>query len=192
MAKKSKTKKGTKGKKNTGVYAVDFSKAQGGGANKRYPEADYRVKYIKWEDVHKKDEPDEKGVKVTFQFLEGKYKGQTFFDRLWLQDNTLWRIRAFLEAMDVEVPNKRANVNFEKYLGKELGVTLVDNEYNGRVSSQVGDYIDLDTLAGADEEDEDEDEDEEEEDEDDDDDEDEDEDEDEEEELEEMDVDEDL
>jgi hypothetical protein len=164
------------------AVSVDFTKAQGGGGNKRYPEGDYKMKFVKWEMVTKKDKPDERGVKVTLEFLDGKYKGQTVIDRLWLQDNTLWRIRAFLEAMGVTVPNKKANVNFEKYVGKELGVTLGDNEYNNRVTSQISDYVDLDTLSGDDVDDDDEDEDDDE-----DDDEDEDEDE-----MEEFDTDDDL
>lgn len=174
MAKKAKgsTTKGSKAKPN--VIPVDFAKAQGGGGNKRYPEGDYKVKFIDWKIVSKRDDPDSKGVQAFFTILEGKYKGQKISDRLWLQDNTLFRIRLFLEAMDVTVPEKKANVNFEKYVGNELGVTLVDNEYNGRTTSQVGDYIDLETLAGADEED-DEDEDEEDDDEDEDEDEEEDE-----------------
>lgn len=158
----AKTKKTSTGK----AVVVDFTKAVGGGGNKRYPEGDYRLKFIRWELISKKDDPDSKGVKVTLQFQDGKFKGQTIIDRLWLQDNTLWRIRLFLEAMGVEVPNKKANVNFEKYVGNELGGTLVDNEYNGRVSSQVGDYIDVDTMEGTDVEEEGDDEDEAEDDED--------------------------
>jgi cobalamin biosynthesis protein CobT len=149
--------KKTKKASSEGVV-VDFSKAKGGGGNKRYPEADYKFKFTAWELVGKKEDPDEKGFKVTLQFSEGKYKGQKIIDRLWLQDNTLWRLRLFIEAMGVDVPDKKAKVNLDKYVGNELGATLVDNEYKGRVSSQVGDYIDLETLAGADEDDEDEDE----------------------------------
>jgi hypothetical protein len=95
--------------------------------------------------------------------------------------------------MGVTVPKKKVNVDFKKYVGKELGVTLSDDEYQGRISSRITDFLDLDTLRGADEDDEDdedfddEDEDTDEEDEDEDEDEDDDE-----EDIEEMDVDDDL
>lgn len=166
-------KKSKKSSSNKEALTVDFSKAKGGGGNKRYPEADYKFKFTAWEVVSKREEPDDKGYKVTLQFADGKYKGQKIIDRLWLQDNTLWRLRLFLEAMGVDVPDKKAKVNLDKYIGNELGATLVDNEYKGRTSSQVGDYIDLDTLSGVDEEDEDEDEDDDDDDDEDDDDEDE-------------------
>lgn len=138
-------------------------------------------------------------MQVALEFTEGKYKGQVWDGmrtRMYLTDSSLWKIRSFLEAMGVTVPAKKANVNFAKYYGKELAVSVVDGEpYNGRISSEMGDFLDMDTYRGADEEDEeDEDFDDEEEDtdeEDDDEDED-DEDEDEDEDMEDMDVDDDL
>lgn len=135
-------------------------------------------------------------VQVGLEFTDGKYKGQVWSNmrtRLYLSDSSLWRLRGFLEAMEVSVPKKKVNINFAKYYGKTLGVTIVDGEpYEGRVQSEIGDFLDLDTLRGADEEDEEYDEDEDEEEEDEDEDEEDDEDEDEEEEMEEMDVDDDL
>lgn len=138
-------------------------------------------------------------MQVALEFTDGKYKGQVWDGmrtRMYLTDSSLWKIRSFLEAMGVTVPKKKANVNFAKYYGKELAVSVVDGEpYNGRISSEMGDFLDMDTYRGADEDDEDleddEDFDDEEEDEDEEDEE-EDEDEDEDEDMEDMDVDEDL
>lgn len=190
MAKKTKKATGSKTKPN--AIPIDFTNTGGGGGgNPRLPEGDYKVKFVDWKIVSKRDDPDRKAIQVFMKILEPeKRKGKQISDRLWLKDSqggdsTLFRIRLFLEAMGVQVPEKVARVNFNKYIGNELAVTLVDNEYNGRTTSQVGDYIDLDTYAGADDEDEEDEEDEDEEEEDEDEDE-------EDEELEEMDVDDDL
>lgn len=179
-----------------GVIPIDFSKDESEGGRKRYPEGDYAVKYTKYKTGRSKDK-DTPYVRVYFIITEGKYKGQEFSDELYLTDKSLWRIRGFLEAMGVAVPKKKVSVNFKKYIGKTLGVTLSDDEYNKRIRSRVSDFLDEETLRGADEDDDedfDEDaEDEEEEDTDEDDDEeDEDEDDEDEDDMEEMDVDDDL
>lgn len=175
---------------------IDFSKA-GEGGSKRFKEGDYPFKFVGHEFGRSKDK-DTPYVQVALEFTDGKYKGQVWDGmrtRMYLTDSSLWKIRSFLEAMGVSVPKKKANVNFSKYYGKELAVSVVDGEpYNGRISSEMGDFLDMDTYRGADEDDEDlddEDFDDEEEEDEDEDDEDEDED-DEEEDMEDMDVEDDL
>ena len=146
--------------KSSKSYTIDFSKDTSEGGRKRFPEGDYRVKFVK----HTTGESKDKGtpfVQVALEVTEGKFKGQTHRERIYITDESLWRPRSFLEAMGVTVPKKKINITWPKYYGKELGITLGDNEYNGRISSQVQDFIDLDTLAGSDVDD-DEDEDEEE------------------------------
>jgi hypothetical protein len=177
---------------------IDFSKA-GEGGSKRYKEADYAFKFVGHKFGRSRDK-DTPYVQVALEFTDGKYKGQIWDGmrtRMYLTDSSLWKIRSFLEAMGVTVPAKKANVNFAKYYGKELAVSVVDGDaYQGRISSEMGDFLDMDTYRGADEEDEefddevedDEEEDEDEEDEDDEDDDDEEDEED----IEDMDVDEDL
>jgi hypothetical protein len=193
----SRSKRSAGVSKNAKAIPVDFSKEEAGGGRKRFKEGDYEVKFVSHEFGRSK-EKETPYVQVGLEFTDGKYKGVVWSNmrtRLYLSDSSLWRLRAFLEAMGVNIPKKKVNINFSKYYGKSLGVTIVDGDpYEGRVSSEIGDFLDLDTLRGADEDD-DYDEDEEEEDEDDEDEdeeEDEDEDEDDEDEIEEMDVDDDL
>lgn len=148
--------------KSSKAYVIDFSKDTSEGGRKRYPEADYRVKLV----GHKTGESKDKGtpfVQLNMEMVEGKYKGEKISDRLYITDNSLWRIRSALEAMGVTVPRKRMSIKWADHYGKELGVTITDDEYEGRVRSRVSDFIDLDTLAGTDVDDEDEDEDDEEE-----------------------------
>lgn len=154
--------------------AVDFSKVESGGGRIRIPEGDYRVKV-----AAVKQQESKAGNQMLvwdFEFVEGKAKGKKIRDRTVLTAEALWKLKQLLEAMGIAVPSKKVALNFAKYLGKELGITVVDDEYEGKVSSKVADYISLDILDNVDDDEEDEDEDEVE-----DDDEDEDEDEDEEE-----------
>lgn len=192
---RSKRSSGTSATKSNKAIPIDFSKA-GEGGSKRFKEGDYPFKFVGHKFGRSKDK-DTPYVQVALEFTEGKYKGQTWEGmgtRMYLTDSSLWKIRSFLEAMGVTVPSKKANVNFSKYYGKELAVSVVDGDpYNGRIRSEMGDFMDLDTYRGADEEDEDdEDFDDEEEDQDEEDEDEDDEDEDDEDDMEDMDVDDDL
>jgi hypothetical protein len=136
-------------------YVVDFSKDTSEDGRRRFPEGDYKVKVVS----HKTGESKEKGtpfVQVNLEITEGKYKGDKVSDRLYMTDGSLWRVRSFLEAMGVSVPRKKMSVVWSKYYGNELGITLSDDEYEGRVRSRISDFIDTDTLAEPDDEDEDE------------------------------------
>jgi len=169
---------------------IDFSKEEGGGGGNRIrvKEGDYHVKILK----ARHDTSAEKGTPglvVTFRLVGGKHDGKKFEEWFYLTPKSLWRVRKLLEAVGMSVPAKKVRIPTEKLRGKELGVTLTDDEYEGRISSRVSDVMDLDDLSsgGVDDEEEEEDLDEDEES-----DEDEDEDEDDDEDLEEVDLDDEL
>lgn len=84
-----------------------------------------------------------------------------------LTENSLWKIRNLLIAAGIEVPKKRLIISViaEKILGREIGMALDDNEFQGRVSSQIVHVFPVkdlpdDESTPIDDEDEDEDEDE--------------------------------
>lgn len=193
MAKKSKKESSSKKKvkAKAGEIVIPFSKEEeGGGGRVRIPEGDYKVKIVKI-----KTDTSEKGNAMLiwdFEIAKGqKGAGKTLRDYTTLTPKSLWKVRSILEAAGLDVPKRDIKINKKKLIGEEVGVTVYDDEYENKISSKIGDYIDLETLAGADEDDdEDEEEDEDEEDtdeeEDDDDEEDDDEDDDDEE-LEDMD-----
>lgn len=83
-----------------------------------------------------------------------------------LTENSLWKIRNLLIAAGIEVPKKRLNIAAiaERILGREIGMALDDDEYQGRLRSQVVNVFPVkdlpdDESTPADVEDEDEDED---------------------------------
>lgn len=186
-------KKTTKAKGKTKGVKIDFgdTESRGGkkrsGGRKHYPEGDYPAKVTAVRLGHS-PEKETPGVYVTFKFTK-KLKGKSIEEPVWLTPKNAWRVRTLLEACGLKVPNKKATVDFDKLVGKNLAVTLEDDEYDGKVSSRVNDFFLLSELnekskaseLDTDEDDEDEDdeeEDDEDEDEDEEDDEDEDDDED--------------
>jgi hypothetical protein len=181
-----------KTKKQKGAVRVPMSQEVKGQGRVRIPEGDYKMKV-----KSVKQATSEKGNPMlvwTFELIDHKKAGATFRDYAPLTPKALWKLRSILEAMGAKVPDKDFNLTLKKYLGKELGVTVIDEEYENKMYSRIDDYMDLETLAGNDvdddeDEDDEDDETEDSEDTDDEDDEDEDTDDEDDEDLEELDVD---
>jgi hypothetical protein len=140
---------------------VDFTGVEsGGGARVRVPEGDYKVKVASVKQVTAKS--GNEMLEWDFEFLEGKAKGKKVRDRTVLTPEALWKLKQLLEAMGKKVPQAKARLDLASYLGLELGITVVDEEYNNKIHSSVSDYLSAGLLDDADE-DEDEDDEEEEE-----------------------------
>lgn len=188
-------KKASSSRASADVVSVDFSETEsrGGkkkqGGRKHYPEGDYAVK-VKNAELITSSEKNTPGIFLDMAFTEGKQKGKSITTRLWLAEGALWKVRAALEAMGVKVPSGRAKINAKKLVGKTCAITLEDDEYDGKMYSEVTDFFSEDELEDSDDEDDDDEEDDEDEDEEDDeDDEEDDDDEDDDEDLEEVDLD---
>jgi hypothetical protein len=127
------------------ILRVDMSKVQAGGGRIRVPEDDYQVKIIKA--VKGTTQNDKQKLACTMKIVAGPTGvGKEFVDNIVLQENTLWRLANLLDAVAIKWSPKEIALPLDKLVGKELGVTLVDNVYNGRTTSQVGDYLDLETI----------------------------------------------
>jgi hypothetical protein len=142
------------------ILSVDFSGVESSG-RVRVPEDDYRVRV----DAVKQQESKAGNQMLVwdFEITKGKFAGKKLRDRTVLTKESLWKLKQVLEAMGVSVPSKKVALNITKYIGMELGVTVVDDEYEGRINSKVADYVSLDVLDNVPDGDEDEDEDEDEE-----------------------------
>lgn len=145
---------------------MDKEDDSGGGSRFRVPEGDYPVKITgaKFTRSSKKQTP---GLEVHYVITEGKHKGKKFDDTCWFSPKALWRVRALLEAVGISVPSKAFKLDVTKLKGKELGVTLTDDESSYEkdgqtktsIRSQIAEFLDSDTLSSGrieDEEDDDE------------------------------------
>ncbi len=134
------------------MLKVNFKDVESGG-RVRVPEADYHLKCV----ANKQDESKDGNPMIVwdFEIVEGKHKGKKLRDYAPLSTKGLWKLKSILEAFGVTVPNRAVNINLDKYIGEELGATVQDDEYGGRISSKISDYFSLDVLDADDDEEED-------------------------------------
>lgn len=57
--------------------------------------------------------------------------------RCQLQESTLWKIRNLFVAAGMTVPKKRVKVDPSRIVGKSIGITLEDHEYENKLSSEI-------------------------------------------------------
>lgn len=133
------------------------AKGGGGGRSDRVPEGDYVLKLVKIE-KRKAKETDNTVLWAFFKIAQGPKKGKKIVERFTLTPKALFRLRNWLEAMGLEVPEKKTAIKYGKYVGEEVGATIVDGEeYKNRIPSEVGEFIPVDEVE-EDDEDEDDDE----------------------------------
>lgn len=135
------------------VQNLDFTNVKDGGQfNKRhFPEGDYKARITKVEDKESKA-----GKPMWLFSIEIKNKGGlgTYPYYCVLEESQLWKLRSLFAAAGVVIPKKRVRVDPNKLVGKWIGVTLQDTEYNEKLQSEVQFAIPVSALqADADDED---------------------------------------
>lgn len=119
----------------TSSQIVDFSKVKDGGNfnKKRIPAGDYAATIIKVEDAEAKDK--------TFQYLVSirinKHASSVLPYYCKLQENQLWKLRNLLIAAGITVPKKKVKVDINRIVGKVIGVSVEDAEYEGKDQSEI-------------------------------------------------------
>jgi len=114
---------------------VDFSKVKDGGNfnRKRIPAGDYLATVTKIEDAEAKD-----GV---FQYLVSvkinKHPSSVLPYYCKLQENQLWKLRNLLIAAGLTVPKRKIKVDPNRLVNKQIGVTIEDDDYDGKEQSTI-------------------------------------------------------
>jgi len=123
---------------------IDFTgvdkEIRSGGRASHIPPGDYLAKAVSSE-VRKTD-AGSKYISWRFQVVDPKkYKGKTLYDRTSLKTNALWNLRNLINAaVGKNIAGKVVNFDAEVCYGKTLMVTVEDDEYEGKVRSQIVDY----------------------------------------------------
>jgi hypothetical protein len=120
------------------THVVDFTNVKDGGASfnkKRVPAGDYLAKVTKVQDAPSKAD----GI---HQWLYTVELQQAHTDRKFpyyckLQENQLWKLRNLFLAAGIVVPKKKVRVDPSKIINKLIGVTLEDDEYDGKMQSNI-------------------------------------------------------
>jgi len=113
---------------------VDFTNVKDGGGifNKKHqPAGDYKAKVTKVEDAPSKKDGIGQWL-FTIQAGAGTYP---YYCKH--QENQFWKVRNLLVAAGINVPKKKVKVNPNVLVGKTIAVTLDDDEYDGKLQSNV-------------------------------------------------------
>lgn len=128
--------------------AVDFSDVKDGSifSTTHLEEGDYLAKIIQVEDRDSKDGEDMWVFAI--QLNDRKSAVYPFYCKL--VENQLWKLRNLLIAAGKSVPKKRVAVDPNSIVGKTIGVTLEDDEYEGRLKSSIAAVFPSSELADDD------------------------------------------
>jgi ribosomal protein L12E/L44/L45/RPP1/RPP2 len=131
---------------------LDFTHVKEGGGSftkKRVKAGDYLCRITKFEvtEVKKGENKGNKQWLFTLA-IEGRH-GATYPYYCQLEENVLWKIRNLLVAAGINVPKKKVKVKPKVLIGKLVGVTLDDAEYDGREQSEVTAVFPASEVEGA-------------------------------------------
>ena len=79
---------------------------------------------------------------VYLEITEGPHAGQQIIDRLPQTEKAMFRSAAFLQALGVKIAKKKIALNPKALIGRPVDIVVEDGEpYNGRVRSEVREYL---------------------------------------------------
>ena len=114
---------------------IDFSnvKDQSGFNRKRIPAGDYAAIITKVENATAKDDTKQ----YLFSIKVKDRPSSVFAYYCKLQENQLWKLRNLLIAAGKTVPKTKSKVDPNQVVGKLIGITVEDDDYDGKEQSQI-------------------------------------------------------
>lgn len=122
---------------------LDFSNVKEGGKFRKVRQraGDHRGRIMAVSTVKKK-----KDGKPQWEWVikvgPGTYPYYTAFE-----ENQLWKIRNLFVAAGKSVPKKRVRVNPNNIVGKDIGVILIDDDYDGKEQSSIDSVVPLSDIS---------------------------------------------
>lgn len=115
-------------------HTLDFTNTkESSGINpKHMPRGDYLLKIVNVDETMKDDVP-----MWRFDLQMADIRNAVYPYYCKLQENQLWKVRNLLLAAGINVPKKKVGVDPNKLVGKEVGATLEDDEYEGKMKSVI-------------------------------------------------------
>lgn len=126
--------------------AIDFSgvKDRGDYNPKQVTEGDYRATIVQVKDGEGKKSGD---FQYEFKIKLEKYSQYSYPYYCTLTEQTLWKLRNLLIAAGINVPKKKVKLDPNRVIGKAIGVTMEDDEYDGKMKSVIGAVFPVSELA---------------------------------------------
>lgn len=126
---------------------IDFTNVKDGGNfnKKHYPDGDYPGKILDVKDTVKKDDKSKKMWLFSIRVGAGTYP---YYCQLG-DEKLFWKIRNLFEAAGFTVPKKRMGIDPNKLIGKPIGVTLQETEYDDKLQSEVAGVLTISEVEGG-------------------------------------------
>jgi len=121
------------------------------------PEGDYIVEVL--EAKSGKSGNGNEQIEFALEIAKGKYKSTKLWLYCPLQENSLWKLHAFLTALGQEVPEDEMDIDLSELVGEKCVGVLTHEVYNGRKRAKMTDFDSIDNYSGDADSDDDEDED---------------------------------
>lgn len=128
---------------------VDMSqvKEKGAFSTKHLPEGDYPAKVTKCEDHTSKTGND--NWLYTIVIASGPGKGASYPYYCGQDPDQLWKVRNLFVAAGKNVPKKKLKLDPNAVVGRAVGVTLEDDEYNGKPKSSISGFLPIGEVGDA-------------------------------------------
>ena len=79
---------------------------------------------------------------VYLEITSGPFVGKQIIDRLPQTEKAMFRSAAFLQALGVKIAKKKLSLNPKSLIGRMVDILVEDGKpYNGRVKSEVREYL---------------------------------------------------
>lgn len=117
------------------------------------PEGDYKVEVLEATSDTSSKGNDQ--IVFTMEISEGKYKGTKLWFYCPLQENSLWKLHAFLSALGAEVEEDEMDIDLSELVGMECVAVLSHETYQGRKRAKMTDFDTVENWKGSDDEDDD-------------------------------------
>lgn len=121
------------------------------------PEGDYIVEVL--EAKSGKSGNGNEQIEFALEIAKGKYKSTKLWLYCPLQENSLWKLHAFLTALGQEVPEDEMDIDLSELVGEKCVGVLTHEVYNGRKRAKMTDFDSLENYSGDADSDDDDDED---------------------------------
>lgn len=129
-------------------FVIDFTgvKDRSGFNPVHQPAGDYKG-LIK--DVNKDTAKSSGNEVIVYTIADADRPSATYRYTCTLTDKSLWKLRNLLVAAGMTVPPKKVKLTgttLSKIVGKEIGISLDDHEYEGKMSSEITNVFPADDL----------------------------------------------
>lgn len=133
-------------------FVGDFTNVKERDFNiKHLPPGDYPARIIKVDDHVAKS--GNNNWLYTFEITSGPGKGAKYPYYVGLDVDSLWKIKQLYAGCGLNIPKKKVKLKRDQTLNKTCGISLDDDEYEGKLKSVITAVIPVADIGAADDDD---------------------------------------